>query len=283
MAEIEEQEEAKTMSTAAPTTATMSTIDDTVIVSEVIPEVSTQISSSKGSSGNNTTAISNQITKLKEANAKYKSLLKLAKGRIQTQEEEVEKIKQEKKMLEQKYEELFSREPKFNEASENAEQQQEASSENILIRVWQRVKLESKGNFGMEMSNVESSSSDTNNDDPSEIWALMEFESDPDTVLTPTRRKEWKRFGTEQSLSDFIRKDNVMGEPIQLPPYSLTPDQSKTLEEEAKKKVATVTEEFRRYRVKAEVARKQADAQLRAIQSGNVQNTQRRIEGQDLE
>ena len=81
-----------------------------------------------------------------------------------------------------------------------------------------------------------------------DIWALLEFESDPDTTLTPTRYKQWKKFNSEQALSDYIRLDNnVMGERIQIPPYSLTADQSAALEDEAKKNIAQVIEEFRRY------------------------------------
>ena len=73
---------------------------------------------------------------------------------------------------------------------------------------------------------------DTNNnfDDSHEIWALIEYES-PDTnnnndINTPSfrRYKQWICFKTESALSDYIRRDT--GEPLTLPPYSLSPDQS---------------------------------------------------------
>jgi len=151
-------------------------------------------------------------------------------------------------------------------------------SESILIRIWQRVKVECSNN------NNTTTTMSSDYDSDYDIWALLEFESDPDTTLTPTRYKQWKKFNSEQALSDYIRRDNnVMGERIQIPPYSLTADQSAALEGEAKKNIAQVIEEFRRYRVKAEVARRQADDQLKALQCGNVENTQRRIEGQDIE
>jgi len=54
------------------------------------------------------------------------------------------------------------------------------------------------------------------------------------------------------------------------------------MEEEARQAVSHVTEEFRRFRVRAEVARKQSDATMRAMQSNNVQSAQKQIEGQDL-
>jgi len=237
------------------TTATSSTLEDNS--SDMNTEGSSVL---KG--------IANKLKEKERMLAKYKSLLKLAKGRIQAQDEEIEKINKEKSSFQEK---LLTNQLKNEEVAETKE---ETSNENILIRVWQRVKVETNG--GMEISNT------TTDDDRVEIWALFEYESDPDTVLTSTRYKEWKRFGTEQALLDYIRKDNVMGEPISLPPYSLTPDQSKLLLEEAKSNMAVVNEDFRRYRVKAEVARKQADTQLLLLKSGNVQDISKRIEGQDL-
>ena len=117
-----------------------------------------------------------------------------------------------------------------------------------------------------------------------EIWALVEFEifdpDQPEPITPPKRTKKWKKFDAESELSDFIRRDT--GEPLTLPPYSLTPQQSSTIEEEAKKSVTQITEEFRRFRVKSEMARKQADAQIRDLQSTNVESAKRRIEGQDV-
>lgn len=232
------------------------------------PAVVTTVTQNKG-------AVSNQVAKLKDANSKYKSLLKLAKERIQSQEEEMNKLKAEILSLSKKNEDL-SVALSSSSALEGGSKVEDnildnnEQSESILIRIWQRVK-------------VESNSSDNGNSDY-DIWALLEFESDPDTTLTPSRHKQWKRFGSEQALSDYIRRDNnIMGERIQIPPYSLSADQSAMLEEEAKKNIAQVTEEFRRYRVKAEVARRQADEQLKVLQCGNVENTQKRIEGQDIE
>jgi hypothetical protein len=122
-----------------------------------------------------------------------------------------------------------------------------------------------------------------------EIWALLEFEMivDPDEggmtspLQMPTRVKKWKRFDTESELSDFIRRDT--GEPLTVPPYSLTPQQSSKITDEAEKKVSQITEEYRRFRVKAEMTRKQMDSQIRELQSTNVETAKRRIEGKDVE
>mmetsp|Transcript_2044 Transcript_2044/g.2302 ORF Transcript_2044/g.2302 Transcript_2044/m.2302 type:complete len:342 (-) Transcript_2044:564-1589(-) len=134
---------------------------------------------------------------------------------------------------------------------------------------------------------------DTNNDNQEEssnfdLWALIEYEmtipetSEGGSFLTNpiTRFLRWRRFRSESALSDHIRRDS--GEPVSIPPYSLSPKQSQQIEEESQQAVAHVTEEFRRFRVRAEVARKQADATVRALQNNNVQTAQRHIEGQDI-
>lgn len=117
-----------------------------------------------------------------------------------------------------------------------------------------------------------------------EIWALVEFEiydSDQPEPINPTKKTiKWKKFDSESELSDFIRRDT--GEPLTLPPYSLTPQQSAKIQEESEKSVSKITEDFRRFRVKSEMARKQADAQIRDLQSNNVESAKRRIAGQDV-
>lgn len=119
--------------------------------------------------------------------------------------------------------------------------------------------------------------------DGDEIWALMDFEFfNPDSPdpQPPKRYQKWRQFESEAELKDFIRRDT--GEPLTLPPYSLSPDQSDKIELEAKQAVSKVTEDFRRFRVRSEVQRKQADAQIRDLQSSNVQSAKRRIEGEDV-
>jgi hypothetical protein len=95
------------------------------------------------------------------------------------------------------------------------------------------------------------------------------------------RIKKWKSFETETELLDFIRRDT--GEPLTVPPYSLTPQQSSKINADAEKQVSSITEEFRRFRVKSEMTRKQMDAQIRELQSSNVEVAKRRIEGKDVE
>ena len=118
------------------------------------------------------------------------------------------------------------------------------------------------------------------------IWALIEYEVSmiemaEGMFATPAKRfLRWRRFLSEIALSDHVRRDS--GEPVSLPPFSLSPGQSQQLEKEARQAVVHITEEFRRFRVRAEVSRKQSDAVVRSLQSNNVQKTQMQIEGQDI-
>lgn len=254
-----------------------------------------------------------QLAKLKEANNKYKSLLKMAKDRIHKQEDELEKMQAESKTLRGQIEAERLRSSSSGQTEEGTSKstnKEESSgglpkdtrcvdAEGEVVRVNQRIKVEADG------SEIESDNSQRNNlqkdsrsnvsdggDDMDrfEIWALLEYEtrqSDPDAMLMnqsssvrPSARwNSWKKFRSESELSDYIRRDT--GEPISLPSYSLSPEQSMTLERESQQAVSHITEEFRRYRVRAEVLRKQSDAALRALHSSNVHTTQQKIEGED--
>ena len=202
-----------------------------------------------------------QLKNLTDANAKYKNLLKMAKERIQQQEQELDALRQQKEELEGRIQ---------TEETESANQivlednSVGAGEETTIVRVCQRIK--SLLPNGME-----------------EVWALMEMEviSDEMTDNPPKRFKEWKKFNDEAELQDFIRRDT--GEPLHVPAFSLTPEESAKIQKQATAQVASITEEFRRFRVRSELARKQAEAQIRDLQTNNVQSAARRIEGQDLQ
>ena len=146
-----------------------------------------------------------------------------------------------------------------------------------IVRVCQRIRV--------DLGQYEQQKSTNSNGKIEEIWALVEFEmfdaDQPEPLVPPKRIKKWKKFGEEHELQDFIRRDT--GEPLQLPPYSLTPQQSSKIQEEAKQTVSKITEDFRRFRVKSEMARKQADSQIRELQSSNVESAKKRIAGQGVE
>jgi len=170
------------------------------------------------------------------------------------------------------------------------------SSSCSVVKIHQRIKLEKDhtiyhngvisddNNITTDRNHLEQTNNDASQVD---IWAFIEYEMSPTEentgglfASTTNRFSRWRRFTSEGAFSDHIRRDS--GEPIHVPPYSLSPIQSQQIEEEAKRSVTHVTEEFRRFRVRAEIARKQADATVRALQNKNVQNAQRHIEGQDI-
>jgi hypothetical protein len=133
------------------------------------------------------------------------------------------------------------------------------TDEQHVVKVWQRIKA---------------------GDDEIVIYALMELEVYPNPDEPPRRFQAWRKFDTEAELADFVRRST--GEPLTLPAYSLTPAQSSEIQAAARAQVSHVTEEFRRFRVKAEILKKQADAQIRDLHSSNVVSATRRIEGEDL-
>ncbi|GAX23454.1 hypothetical protein FisN_15Lu186 [Fistulifera solaris] len=96
-----------------------------------------------------------------------------------------------------------------------------------------------------------------------QIWALLEWEIVPenehDVFLSDHPRfLEWKSFPEESALHDFIRRDT--GEPLPIPPYSYSPEQSLQIQQEAQAQVAAVTEEFRKFRIQTELAMQQQRA-----------------------
>lgn len=217
-----------------------------------------------------------QVNKLRDANAKYKNLLKMAKERIQQQEEELEKSRnelQEAKSQMQKEQQEAAGNIGMDDGDAAFGVDGAGESSASIVSVCMRVKTPVQQTNGGDTTNLD------------EIWALIEFEEYnadmPETALPPKRYRRWKRFDTESELSDFIRRDT--GEPLTLPPYSLTPEQSSKIQDKAKQEVSQVTEEFRRFRVRSEMARKQAEAHIREMQSTHVQSAQRRIEGHDLD
>ena len=207
--------------------------------------------------------LSAQLKRLNDANTKYKTLLKLAKDRITAQEVEAEALKADKVALQER---LIADEA---EASRNIDLEESSrktvpEGETNIVRVCQRIKLPAGDSTGGD----------------EEIWALMELEKVLNEDFQSAKRfKEWLRFDTESELHDFVRRDT--GEPIQLPPYSLSPEQSARIQQAADAQVTQITDEFRRFRVKSELARKQVDAQIRDLQNHQLRSTAQRIEASD--
>jgi hypothetical protein len=82
------------------------------------------------------------------------------------------------------------------------------------------------------------------------IWILIEYDSGEDA---------WRSFPDEISLHDFIQR--IPGVPLLCPPRCLSMDESRRIEEESKQKIDRIVEEFRRFKVRTEIARKQKEAE----------------------
>ena len=68
-------------------------LTDFLKMAEDIPETTALQSEETHGPGKVPSKVASQMTKLRDANAKYKSLLKMAKERIQAQEEEMEALR----------------------------------------------------------------------------------------------------------------------------------------------------------------------------------------------
>eukprot|EP00751_Fragilariopsis_kerguelensis_P007460 CAMPEP_0170787750 /NCGR_PEP_ID=MMETSP0733-20121128/18470_1 /TAXON_ID=186038 /ORGANISM="Fragilariopsis kerguelensis, Strain L26-C5" /LENGTH=544 /DNA_ID=CAMNT_0011134019 /DNA_START=147 /DNA_END=1781 /DNA_ORIENTATION=- len=267
--------------------------DDSKTGSMASPPNSTNNSAAAITTNNNTTTPTTstntskaaaQMQKMRDANTKYKNLLKMAKERIEQQEVEIKKFREnERKRLD---EETMSRDSGDNNNNYIDDANDDLNYWN-LVRVSQRIRVD----LGAHDLNTRGLNE--------EIWALIEWErDDKDRDMIDNngqqqqqpsnnnnynnnnnKKKVWKRFDSESELTDFIRRDT--GEPLTLPPYSLTPQQSSRTTAEADKKVTSITEEYRRFRVKSEMTRKKMDAQIRDLQSSNVETTKRQIEGRE--
>ncbi|OQS02245.1 purine nucleoside phosphorylase 1 [Thraustotheca clavata] len=114
------------------------------------------------------------------------------------------------------------------------------------------------------------------------IWCLVEYasENDLDEDLKPPECG-WHSFRSEDELSDYIRKVN--GEPLRVPELSLTPPEVQEVKQELSEELERVQEEFRRYRVRAEITRKQKEAEIRKISASNLARQQENLSGTDVQ
>lgn len=247
-------------------------------------------SSKKGGSKNasaasNTSKVSAQLLKMKDANTKYKNLLKMAKERIEQQEIELVEMKEINRKLAD--EEQASR-----DSGDTNNHYLDDANEDLNTNVWNLVRVSQR--IRIDLDTNESNARGLKE----EIWALCDWErevsdeqhflmnnnSNPGSPGGPVinsnnTKRQWKRFDSELDLSDFIRRDT--GEPLTLPPCSLTQKQSFRTTSEAEKKISAITEEYRRFRVKSEMTRKRMDSQIRDLQNSKVESTTRLIEGQN--
>lgn len=92
------------------------------------------------------------------------------------------------------------------------------------------------------------------------IWIFVEYESVD---------KSWICFHNELDLDNFIQK--FPGMPLVKPQRCLSVEESVAIETESKKKVDRIVEEFRRYKVKSEISRKQVESkQQQSLETNRI-------------
>ncbi|TMW69323.1 hypothetical protein Poli38472_001479 [Pythium oligandrum] len=109
------------------------------------------------------------------------------------------------------------------------------------------------------------------------LWCLVEYASDDSD---DTSDFAWHRFQSEEQIKAYANRAN--GEPLALPSLSLTPFEVERMKKDLKEEIDRVQEEFRRYRVRAEITRKQKDAEIRKMSANAVARQAEQISETDL-
>jgi hypothetical protein len=148
-----------------------------------------------------------------------------------------------------------------NQASLAEKDQQIATLRNTIEDIHKGVNLQP---LGREEELVPRRISHRINTDDA-IWVLVEYD------VGSTDR--WVSFKTQDALLDFCQK--IQGVPLKPPAVSLTPEESTRIVADADSKVERIVEEFRRFKVRTEIARKQKDAEFKHSQQGYLGITAR--------
>ena len=95
-----------------------------------------------------------------------------------------------------------------------------------------------------------------------QVWVLVEYESED----------VWRSFNSDGDLDVFIQRSPGSFSLVK-PPKLLSLLESAAIEEESKRRVERIVEEFRRYKVRAEIAIKQKDAEIKQATLRSVSST----------
>eukprot|EP01038_Epipyxis_sp_PR26KG_P014998 gene14998-20175_t len=163
---------------------------------------------------------------------RYRRLLAMARNSLEANQTALAEKDQQIKQLMSAVDDLKSQNSiKF--AAKKPSQKEDENSNSIPRRILCRVEVEDA------------------------IWLLIEYEDSNDDV--------WKSFTDEQLMVDFIQR--IPGVPLICPPKCLSVEESTRIEEDSKRKVERIVEEFRRYKVRTEIAKKQKDAETKQANS----------------
>ncbi|RLN74509.1 hypothetical protein BBJ28_00016309 [Nothophytophthora sp. Chile5] len=98
------------------------------------------------------------------------------------------------------------------------------------------------------------------------LWCLVEYANESE--FDDSKEFAWHCFRSEDEIQSYANR--AAGEPLSLPDLSLSPQEVERVKKSLKEEIDRVQEEFRRYRVRSEITRKQKDAEIRKQMSANV-------------
>ncbi|CEG38825.1 GRIP [Plasmopara halstedii] len=93
------------------------------------------------------------------------------------------------------------------------------------------------------------------------IWCLVEYADEND--MDELKEFAWHCFNNEEEIQAYANR--ATGEPLMLPDFSMMPYEVERVKKSLEEEIDRVQEEFRRYRVRSEIARKQKDAEIRKM------------------
>ncbi len=108
---------------------------------------------------------------------------------------------------------------------------------------------------------------------PGYVWVLLELADEEGSL-------EWRGFESESELVTFVRENaSAWGgaQGIDIPVTCLTQQETMELQAEAEAKVMKIREDYRRYRVQAELRQKQKDAEMRMMAANTISTKQKEL------
>ncbi|KAG2763387.1 hypothetical protein JG687_00007920 [Phytophthora cactorum] len=110
------------------------------------------------------------------------------------------------------------------------------------------------------------------------LWCLVEYVNENE--LDDSKEFAWHCFHNEEDIQAYANR--ASGEPLTLPDFSMTPYEVERVKKSMKEEIDRVQEEFRRYRVRSEITRKQKDAEIRKMSANVMAKQTEQISETDL-
>ncbi|ETL31750.1 hypothetical protein, variant 3 [Phytophthora nicotianae CJ01A1] len=110
------------------------------------------------------------------------------------------------------------------------------------------------------------------------LWCLVEYVNENE--LDDSTEFAWHCFHNEEEIQEYANR--ATGEPLTLPDLSMAPYEVERVKKSLKEEIDRVQEEFRRYRVRSEITRKQKDAEIRKMSMNVMAKQTEQISETDL-